>query len=150
MSKCLKLQREPSDKVDKQDFWWLSCPNDGQEQPATNIDAHHAPITLASTSVEFSVETPTTLARRHAIRKAGRRQHNKYRLSSRHVKTRRSFDWKLANSAFNPLHEQFSFTLVGCVDDEGLNVLGDLPHCCPSDSILARDLSRERIFINPP
>jgi hypothetical protein len=49
MSKCLKLKREPSNKVDKQDLWWLSCPNDGQEQPATTIDAHHAPISLGFT-----------------------------------------------------------------------------------------------------
>jgi hypothetical protein len=38
----------------------------------------------------------------------------------------------------------------GYADDEGLNSHGDLPHCSPSDSILERDLSRERVFINPP
>jgi hypothetical protein len=31
-----------------------------------------------------------------------------------------------------------------------LNSHGDLPHCSPSDSILERDLSGEREFINPP
>jgi hypothetical protein len=40
--------------------------------------------------------------------------------------------------------------MEGCVDDEGLNSHGDLPHCSPSDSILERDLSGERVFINPP
>jgi hypothetical protein len=43
--------------------------------------------------------------------------------------------------------------MEGCVDDKGLNRLnvhGDLPHCSPSDSILARDLFGERVFNNRP
>jgi hypothetical protein len=40
--------------------------------------------------------------------------------------------------------------LEGCADDEGLNSHGDLPHYSPSGSILERDLSGERVFINPP
>jgi hypothetical protein len=40
--------------------------------------------------------------------------------------------------------------LEGCADDEGLNSHGDLPHYSPSDSILERDLSGERVFINQP
>ena len=31
-----------------------------------------------------------------------------------------------------------------------INSHGDLPHCSPSDSILERDLTGERVFINPP
>jgi hypothetical protein len=52
----------------------------------------------------------------------------------------RSIDWKLLYFSFEPLHARFDFTLEGCVDDEGLNSHGDLPHCPPSDSILERDL----------
>jgi hypothetical protein len=40
--------------------------------------------------------------------------------------------------------------LEGCVDDEVLNSHGDLPHFSPSEWILERDLSGERVFINPP
>jgi hypothetical protein len=70
-----------------------------------------------------------------------------------HVKARRSLEWKLVDSVCMPLHAYFSFTVEGCVDDKGLNRLnvhGDLPHCSPSDSILARDLSGERVLINRP
>jgi hypothetical protein len=48
------------------------------------------------------------------------------------------------------MHARFDFTLEGCVDVEGLNSHGDLPHYSPSDSILERDFSGERVFINPP
>jgi hypothetical protein len=48
------------------------------------------------------------------------------------------------------MHARFDFTFKGCHDDEGLNSHGDLPHCAPSDSILKRDLSGKRVFINPP
>jgi hypothetical protein len=48
------------------------------------------------------------------------------------------------------MHARFDYTLEGCADDEGLNLHGNLPHCSPSDSILERDLSGERVFINPP
>jgi hypothetical protein len=58
--------------------------------------------------------------------------------------------WTLVDSVFDPLHARFNFTLEGCADDEGLTSHGDLPHCSPSDSILERDLSVERVFINPP
>jgi hypothetical protein len=56
----------------------------------------------------------------------------------------------MVDFVFERLHGRFDFTLEGCVDDEGLNSHGDLSHCLPSDSIVERDLSRERMFINPP
>jgi hypothetical protein len=74
---------------------------------------------------------------------------NKQRESRNHA-TIRSIDWKLYDSIFKPLHALFDFTLEGCADDEGLNSHLDLPHSSPSDSILRRDLSGERVFINPP
>jgi hypothetical protein len=40
--------------------------------------------------------------------------------------------------------------LEGCADEDGLNSHGKLPHYSPSDSIMERDLSGERVFINPP
>jgi DNA-binding XRE family transcriptional regulator len=80
---------------------------------------------------------------------AGRRRQTKQR-QSRKLVTIRSIDWKLVDSVFDPLHARFNFTLEGCADDEGLNSHGDLPHCSPSDSILERDLSGERVFVNPP
>jgi hypothetical protein len=85
----------------------------------------------------------------HAPLVARRRRQTKQR-HSRKLVTRHSIDWKHVGSVFYPLHAQFNFTLEGCVDDEGLNLHGDLLHCSPSDSILERDLSRERVFIDPP
>jgi hypothetical protein len=40
--------------------------------------------------------------------------------------------------------------LEGCADEEGLNSHSNLPHYSPSDSIMERDSSGERVFINPP
>jgi hypothetical protein len=51
---------------------------------------------------------------------------------------------------FQPLHARFDFTLEDCIDDEGINSHGDLPHCSPSDLVLERELSGERVFINSP
>jgi hypothetical protein len=59
-------------------------------------------------------------------------------------------DWKMVGYVFEPVHARFHFTMEGCADDEGLNSHGDLPHYSPSDSVLERDLSGERVFINPP
>jgi hypothetical protein len=56
----------------------------------------------------------------------------------------------MVDSVFDPLYARFNFTMEGCANDEGLNSHDDLPHCLPSDSILERDLSGERVFINPP
>jgi hypothetical protein len=99
-------------------------------------------VNLPSTSPLTTVATSATLV-------AGRRRQTKQRHSRKHV-TRRSIDWKLVDSLFDPLHAQFNFTLEGCADDEGLNSHGDSPHCSPTASILERDLSSERVFINPP
>jgi hypothetical protein len=90
------------------------------------------PLTLVPTVKASGVDRPT-----------------KQRQSRKPV-TRRSIDWKLVDSVFDPQHARFNFTLEGCAYDEGLNSHGDLPHCSPSDSILERDLSRERVFVNPP
>jgi hypothetical protein len=86
--------------------------------------------------------TPATLVE-------GRRRQTKHRQSRKPV-TRRSIDWKLVDSVFYPMHARFNFTLEGCADDEGLNSHGDLPHCSPSDSIIERDFSGERMLIHPP
>jgi hypothetical protein len=48
------------------------------------------------------------------------------------------------------MHAKFDFTLEGCAYDEGRNSHNDFPHCSPSNSILEKDLSRERVLINPP
>jgi hypothetical protein len=95
-----------------------------------------------STPPSITVATPATLVE-------GRRRQTKRR-RSRKLVTIRSIDWKLVDSVFDPLHARFNFTLEGCADDEGLYSHSDLPHCSPSDSILERDLSQERVFINPP
>jgi hypothetical protein len=99
-------------------------------------------VDTRSTSPSTTVATPATLV-------ASRRRQTKQRQSCKPV-TRRSIDWKLVDSVFELLHARFAFALEGCADDEGLNSHGDLPPCSPSDSILERDLSRERVFINPP
>jgi hypothetical protein len=81
---------------------------------------------------------------------ACRRRQNKQGYSRKLV-TGRSIDyWKLVDYVFEHMHAPFDFPLEGCADDEGINSHGDLPQCSPSDSILERDLSRERVLINPP
>jgi hypothetical protein len=48
------------------------------------------------------------------------------------------------------MHSRFNgVTMEGCADDEVLNSHGDLPYFSPSDSILERGLSRERVFVKP-
>jgi hypothetical protein len=95
-----------------------------------------------STPPSATIATPTKLV-------AGRRLQNKQRESRRHV-PKRSIDWKLVDYVFEPLHARFDFTFEGCVDDKGLNSHTDFSHCSPSDYVLGRDLSGERVFINPP
>jgi hypothetical protein len=106
---------------------------------------------LATEVVETPLTSPSPAVAAHATLVACRRPYNKQRQSRKHV-TRRSIDWILVDYVFEPLHARFDFTLEGCADDEVPNSHGDflLPHCSPSDSILERDLSRERVFINPP
>jgi hypothetical protein len=104
---------------------------------------------LATEVVEASPTSPSTAVATPATLVACRRRHSKQRHSRKHV-LRRSIDWKLVESLFEPLHVRFDLTLEGCANDEGLNSHGDLPRCSPSDSILERDLSGERVFINPP
>jgi hypothetical protein len=104
---------------------------------------------LATEVVETPSASPSTTVTSPAILVACRRRQTKQRHSRKPV-TRRSIDWKLVDSVFDPLHARFNFTLEGCAYDEGLNSHSDLPHCSPSDSILERDLTGERVFINPP
>jgi hypothetical protein len=104
---------------------------------------------LAIEVVDTRSTTPSTTFATPASVVAGRCRETKQRHNRKHV-TRRSIDWKLVNYVFEPLHARFDFTLEGCAHDDGLNSHGDLPHCSPSDSILERDLSGERVFINPP
>jgi hypothetical protein len=99
--------------------------------------------------VETLSTPPSTTVATHATLVASRGRQNKQRKSREHV-TKRSIDWKLVDSIFEPPHARFDFTLEDCADDEGLNSHGDLPHCSPSGSIMERDLSGERVFINPP
>ena len=117
------------------------------EQPATSIG--RGETLLATEVVETRSTSPSTTVATPATLVASRRRQTKQRQSHKPV-TRRSIDWKLVDSVFEPLHARFNFTPEGCANDEGLNSHGDLPHCSPSDSILQRDLSGERVFINPP
>jgi hypothetical protein len=117
------------------------------EQSATSTV--RSKIMLATEVVDTRPTSPSTTVATLAILVAGRRRQTKQRHSRKHV-TRRSVDWELVDFIFEPLHAQFDFTVEGCANDEGLNSHSDLPHCSPSDSILERDLSKERVFINPP
>jgi hypothetical protein len=96
---------------------------------------------LATEVVDTHSTSPSTTTAIPATLVACRLRQTKERHSRKHV-TRRSIDWKLVDSVFEPLHARFDFTLEGCADDEGLNSHDDLPHCSPSDSILERDLIR--------
>jgi hypothetical protein len=104
---------------------------------------------LATEVVETPSISPSTIVATFVIQVACRRRQNKKRGSFKHV-TKRSIDWKLVDSIFEHVHARFDLALEECADDEGLNSHGDLPHCSPSDSIMERDLSGERVFINPP
>jgi hypothetical protein len=53
----------------------------------------------------------------------------------RHVTPKRSIDWKLVDSVFEPLHARFDFTFDGCADDEGLNSHGDLSGLSSTNSL---------------
>jgi hypothetical protein len=103
---------------------------------------------LTTNVVDTRSTSPSTTIATHVTLVASRRRRTKQRQSCKLV-TRRSIDWKLVDYVFEPPHARFDFTLEGCADDEGLNSHGDLPHCSPSDSILERDMSGERVFINP-
>jgi hypothetical protein len=94
---------------------------------------------LATEVIDTRSTSPSTTVATHATLVACRRRQRKHRHSRKHV-TRRSIDWKLVDSVFEPLHTRFDFAMEGCADDESLNSHGDLPHCSPSDSILERDL----------
>jgi hypothetical protein len=63
---------------------------------------------------------PTNKHRRRrthfAIRNRRRRQ-NMHKGNRRPVTTRRSIDWKMVDSVFEPLHARFDFTLEGCACD---------------------------------
>jgi hypothetical protein len=104
---------------------------------------------LATEVVDTRSTPPSTTFATPATVIAGRRRLTNQR-HSRKPLTRRSIDWKLVDFVFESLHARLDFTLEGCAGDKGLNSHGDLPHCSPSDSILERDLSGERVFINPP
>jgi hypothetical protein len=105
---------------------------------------------LAKEVVEPHTTPPSTTVATHAeLVKGPRRRQNKHRESRRHV-TKRSIDWKLVFSNFEPMHARFYFTLEGCADDEGLTSHGDLPQCSRSDSILESEFNGERVFLNPP
>jgi hypothetical protein len=104
---------------------------------------------LATEVVDTPSTSPSTIVATPATLVAGRRRQTKQR-HSRKLVTRRSIHWKLVDSVFDLLHARFNFTLEGCADDECLNSHGGLLHSSPSDSILERDLSGERVFIKPP
>jgi hypothetical protein len=113
------------------------------------------PSTRARTSIapfhsHVVIHVESTTIGRMSIRKGDRQQHSKQRLGIIFVKPRRAGSYKLVDSIFAPLHEQCSFNLDKCVDDEDLNVHGNLPHCSPTGSILRRELYGERVLINPP
>jgi hypothetical protein len=55
----------------------------------------------------------------------------------------------MVNYVFDHVHARFDFTLEGYAEHEGLNSHGDLPHCSPSDSIIERETSVERVLANP-
>jgi hypothetical protein len=122
-------------------------------QPAIASTAHLALLCategLPSTSTVLYVETSTIV--RPATRKSGRRQHSKQRLNGRFVK----LDVHLTRISW-PIHFLLLFTSISLhlrgmrVDDKGLTIYGDLPHCSSSDSIIDRDLSGERVFIDSP
>jgi hypothetical protein len=104
---------------------------------------------LAYEVVETRSTSPSTTFATLETATACRHRQNKQRQSRKPV-TRPAIDWKLIDSVFEPMHARFDFTLEGCVDDEGLNSHGNIPHYSPSDSILERDLSGEWMFICPP
>jgi hypothetical protein len=80
---------------------------------------------LATEVVDLPSTSPSTTVATPAILVTGRRRQTKERQSRKHETRRRSIDWKVVDSVFEPLHARFDFTLKGCADDEGLNSHGD-------------------------
>ena len=62
----------------------------------------------------------------------------------------RDKDWRLIDSEFDKLHRNFGFTLEACCDSKGLNGHANLPYCSELDSFLDKDVTGQRIFLNPP
>jgi hypothetical protein len=127
---------------------WHGCFADELEELATSTSR---PNTLLATTVQVPTSSPPSTSIATPTKQVdGRRRRNKQRNIHRPFTTRRSIYWKLVDSVVDPMHAQFDFTLEGCPDDEGLSSHGDLRHRSPSDSVMARDLSGERVFFNPP
>jgi hypothetical protein len=109
-------------------------------------------VILLAVEVQGSTRTPrtsSTVATR--AKQVARRLHQRNQKGSRrHIKGRRSTDWKLVDYVFDPSYVRFDVTMEGCVDIEGRNSYGDLPHCSPSDSILEIYLIGEKVLLNPP
>jgi hypothetical protein len=75
---------------------------------------------LATQVVDTHLTSPSTSVAASATLVVGRRRQTKQKQSRKHV-TRRSIDWKLVDSFFEPLHTRFDVTLEGCANDESLN-----------------------------
>jgi len=69
---------------------------------------------------------------------------------SRTTTESRNKDWRLIDSEFDTLHNTFGFTLEACCDPKGLNGHANLPYCSELDSFLDRNVTGQRIFLNPP
>jgi hypothetical protein len=101
---------------------------------------------LATKVVETLLTPPSTAVATPAKLLGGRRRQNKPRESRKpHVRLIGNWLTLILNLCMHGLTSPWRGA-----DDEGLNSHGDLPLCSPSDSILERDLSGERVFINPP
>ena len=81
---------------------------------------------------------------------SGRRACAVRRRTDRSRRSNYSVDWRLVDRVFDPLHDKLDFTLEGCADDEGLDTHRELPFCSKSNSVLERNLSGERVYVNPP
>jgi hypothetical protein len=127
---------------------WHACFADELEELATYTSR---PETLLATTVQVTTSSPPSTSIATPTKSVDRRRRrNKKRNIHRPFATTRSIDWKLVDSVVDPMHARFDFTLEGCAYDEGLSSHGDLRHRSPSDSVMERDLSGERVFFNPP
>ena len=83
-------------------------------------------------------------------RVGGERRKKIPRIRSGNKEKSQDKDWRLIDSEFDALHSTFGFTLEACCDPKGLNGHANLPFCSEVDSFLDRNVTGQRIFLNPP
>jgi hypothetical protein len=83
---------------DKQKLWWQGCSSDELDELARSTRRRE---TMSAIEVQISSSTPSSTPLATCAKSiASRRHQSKHIDNQKHVKTRRSIDWKLVGSVF--------------------------------------------------